>query len=293
MRQEGVVLIVVLVILVLLATMVGEFVYEVYTLNSLTHNWKERESLTLIAESTAEAVLEEVTPLLATADYTNERFIQIPLYLPSEEEVEVIVEDEQARINLNRLIYPNGMDNRRMIALAKRLCKVVGVDDTVIDRFADWIDRDSVERLPGSEEGARNGPFYSPEELRYVRGVQEEALQRLLPFVTVYPDGTAEADRVNINTAPREVLLSLHPSITETMVDDIINHRASSPFQDVSEIKRVGGIEPLYPEISPLITVKSRFFKLKVVSKREGLTAEVVERVAISGGPRILFYRVI
>ena len=52
--------------------------------------------------------------------------------------------------------------------------------------------------------GMKEQPFERPDELLLVKGVDRKIYDALMPFVTVYGDG-----RININTAPRKVLLAM------------------------------------------------------------------------------------
>src|SRR5262245_56177871 len=51
---------------------------------------------------------------------------------------------------------------------------------------------------------AKHAPFELMDELRLVKGIDPELYDQVRPFITVYGDG-----QVNINTAPREVLVAL------------------------------------------------------------------------------------
>jgi general secretion pathway protein K len=64
----------------------------------------------------------------------------------------------------------------------------------------------------------KRADFELLEELLLVYGMAEDFLERIRPFVTVYGDGM-----VNINTAPREVLLSL--GLDPVVVDKVFNVR--------------------------------------------------------------------
>jgi len=95
----------------------------------------------------------------------------------------------------------------------------------------DWRDEDGLVRPGGAEAGeyARTGspfepsnaPFERLEELRRVQGISDTLAYRIAPFVTVDGDG-----RVNINTAPREVLAAL-PGVGPEGARELLARRAS------------------------------------------------------------------
>jgi len=130
-------------------------------------------------------------------------------------EVSVAIEDEERKIDLNRIMLPNGNapDDRRL-AVFQRLLEILAIDRAVADAVVDWLDNDEDPRVGGAESSyylglpnpyrAKNDLFDTVGELRLVRGVTDEIYEKLRPFVTVSSSGM-----VNINTAPKEVLMSL------------------------------------------------------------------------------------
>ena len=109
--------------------------------------------------------------------------------------------DEDRKINLN-------------IASKKIIMRLPGMTEETADSILDWRDEDPYPHLLGAEDfyyqgldpayKAKNAPFEALEELLLVRGLKEEDFWALEPFVTLYTDG-----KVNLNTAPREVLIAL------------------------------------------------------------------------------------
>ncbi|OQX17073.1 MAG: hypothetical protein BWK76_10775 [Desulfobulbaceae bacterium A2] len=106
----------------------------------------------------------------------------------------------------------------------------------LIEALADWIDTDDSPRPGGAESSwyqgqgggyaCRNGPVTSLEELLLIRGMTrgllfgDSAHPGLADFITV----TGQDGRVNINTAPPEVLLALGASNGQTA--DMVAFRA-------------------------------------------------------------------
>jgi general secretion pathway protein K len=292
-KDRGLVLVVVLLILVLLVTLVSEFVYEVYTSTSMTENWKDMQALTAVAESATDVALQTLSSLYDTQTYTYPEELSFPVPVSDEENILLRITDEQSKINLNRLIYPNGSDNKRVISLFRRLCQVLQVEETTVDRVLDWIDSDSIERISGSEKGAKNASLYSIEELQYIKGIEPETVKRLIPYLTAYHDRVGISDRVNINTAPKEIIMALHEEIDSSMAENVILYRKESPFERPEEIKNVPGFEDIYAKISPLISVKSGFFRITVTATNGSLKSTVEEIVGVeNGNRRVLFYRI-
>jgi hypothetical protein len=136
------------------------------------------------------------------------------------------VEDEEGKININML---------EAKVLSPFFQKAGGMEqeqaDEVSYAIVDW--RDTDDSLSHPEYGAesdyyedldtpyesKNYKFESLEELLLVRGVTPELFEKVKPFITIYGTGV-----VNINTAPREVLLGL--GMDDSLADKIMLFRA-------------------------------------------------------------------
>ena len=218
-------------------------------------------------------------------------------------EVRVAIEDEERKIDLNRLMLPNGNapDDRRL-AMFQRLLDTLGIDRTVADAVVDWLDNDENPRVGGAESSyylalpnpyrAKNDLFDTVGELRLVRGVTDEVLGKLLPFVTVSSSGA-----VNINTAPREVLMSLAAGtdsagvgeIDAKTADEIIEYRKDHPFTEKSQIGNVSPfLRDLYARtlIRNFVDVRSTYFHVRS-SGDVGGTVRTIDAIGIRSGNEI------
>lgn len=134
--------------------------------------------------------------------------------------------DEERKINVNKT------DRHTLQRLLELGLGFEEMDaQNISSAIVDWRDGDSALSIPaGSAEDAdyRNGEFpYEakdadfdvPDELLLVKGVTPEVYEKINEYVTVYGSG-----RVNINTAPRPVLLAL--GLGREMVSRIEEFRA-------------------------------------------------------------------
>ena len=210
------------------------------------------------------------------------------------------IEDEERKINLNKLVLPNGNapDDQRL-AVFRRLLDILGIDGSVAEAVVDWLDNDDTPRVGGAEtpyyQGlpypyrAKNDLFDTLDELRLVRGVTPEVFEKLRPFVTVISSG-----KVNLNTAPREVLMSLSAgldaadagAIDNTAADGIIAYRLEHPFTNPKDIVNVSpSLRNLYDRtrIRDLVDVRSTAFHVRSTGEF-GNTARTVDAIGIRAG---------
>jgi general secretion pathway protein K len=157
----------------------------------------------------------------------------------------ISVLDESGRVDINRsapVILMTLMDSMGVQS---------GARDVIVDSIQDWKDGDNLHRLNGAEDEyylslpkpyrAKNANFDTVDELLLVRGVTEDILygdskrKGISEFLTV----NAKDGRVNLNSAPGEVLLSV-PGMTGEAADAIILRRQAAPLTD-ADIKSLAG----------------------------------------------------
>jgi len=153
-----------------------------------------------------------------------------------------------------------------------------GETEIIVDSILDWRDQDDLHRLNGAENGyyqslpnpyqAKNGNFDTVEELILVRGMTYEILygdgkkKGIFDLLTVH----AETDTININSAPREVLMTI-PGMTPEIADQLISIRET---REISGIDAIPGVPPeTLASMEPYIsTDESEAFTLFTVGKK-------------------------
>jgi len=191
------------------------------------------------------------------------------------------IQDEARRLNLNAMVGPDGPRQRAIFA---RLFDVLGIDKRVLAAIIDWIDADhepTTDPAPGAEQPyylglvpavvVRDGPMLTMRELMQIRGMTPTLYARLEEFVTVLPP-TRDAFKVNVNTAPAEVLYALSPGLMSDpgVVDRLIATRRAQPIQHLPELDEVTGFKQAlgvsnYDE-SPL-DYQSKYFRIDAVGE--------------------------
>ncbi|MBM3334826.1 helix-hairpin-helix domain-containing protein [Candidatus Sumerlaeota bacterium] len=101
-------------------------------------------------------------------------------------------------------------------------------------------------------------------------------------------------NRINVNTAPLEVLVAL-PGMTEDLANAIITHRSSSigPFMRRSDLLSVSGMtDEVFRQIIDYVTVQSYQFRIVAEGHCDQTKAKVEVVVDIaSSPPKILYMR--
>ena len=179
-----------------------------------------------------------------------------------------IIMDEEGKLNINLIASETKKDQFAM------LFEELRIDTDILDGVIDWIDGDSDAELMGAEDyyykslenpyNCKDGPMDNIYELRLIKGMMAETFlgkgdaKGLTEFVSVYGD-----KKVNINTAPYEVLLSLSADITPTLASEVIAYRETESIKSVLEIKEVFG-EDTYDALRSKVKVTSGFFSIRV-----------------------------
>ncbi|MFJ1267834.1 type II secretion system minor pseudopilin GspK [Legionella lytica] len=93
----------------------------------------------------------------------------------------------------------------------------------------------------------------SSSELRLVKDVSSKIFLALQPFVTALPDVTA----LNINTAPKQVLMSLNSTMNEQKVDEFMELRGKNGF---TRIEKANTLLKKLNVANDQITLESAYF---------------------------------
>jgi hypothetical protein len=179
----------------------------------------------------------------------------------------VELHDPYARLHLNGA----SEDQLRRLLLALRVDARRA--DKLAQTIADWRDHDQLRRTNGAERddylraGAAmlpdDGPFESVGTLGFVLGMSRGLADSIAPYLTVMGDGG-----VNLNAAPRPVLLAL-PGMTDESVSALLRARAAGrPVTDLSrfiESLPTGARQQLrvaLPALRNIVTLETREMQL-------------------------------
>ncbi|OGL55511.1 MAG: hypothetical protein A3C43_07460 [Candidatus Schekmanbacteria bacterium RIFCSPHIGHO2_02_FULL_38_11] len=122
-------------------------------------------------------------------------------------------------------------------------------------------------------KGMSKNVFYQEKEKNLyeeITGQEKDETEISKPFPSIFTVYSKLKGEININTAPKEVLLALHEDMDEETVSEIIDKRTEEPFESKDEVKKLSQtIQDIFedkPEglkgIRDLIDVKSNFFRI-------------------------------
>ncbi len=299
-NERGMVLLLVLLVVALLATLLIELSFSTLVDMRLAETFRDTTRANYLARGGLEVGKMLLQDDGNAYDSTDELWaIGVQEYPVADGAVTIEITDLGGRVDLNRLVTPQGNIDVVIRDRYQRLLEALDVDtpDALVATLIDWIDTDDEPEVQGAENSVyisrtvphqcKNGPLDSLDELALVEGYDSELLARLRPHVTAY--GSAQ---VNVNTASREVLLALADEMDVTAVETLLTARQEEPLTAVSQVKDLPGLESLYGFIHSFIDVKSQRYQIASTGRVNDGRITILGVVAKEHN-RILFQRVL
>ncbi|GAP34557.1 general secretion pathway protein K [Piscinibacter sakaiensis] len=153
--------------------------------------------------------------------------------------------DAQSRYNLANLVSPDGQVLRAEVEALQRLFELIDVPPTLATGIAAGL-RDAALTPAQAASAATPAsgvlalpiaaqPPLRPKTLDQLAwfGVDADALRRMRPYVELLP---ASGTKVNVNTAPREVLAAVVPGLDLAGAQRLAQARERSPFRDLAQV---------------------------------------------------------
>jgi len=195
--------------------------------------------------------------------------------------LETVIIDHSGKIQVNRLVNEQGGFDVGQQDLLKRFLSLETFEldseqvDNIVDALKDWIDTDNEVTRFGAEESyykalekpyrCKNGPMESLEELLLIRGVTRELYYGteekpgISQYLTIYGEGL-----ININTAPRPVLMALSEQLDQELADEMMVYRKDEDhdLKNPGWYKKISGMgDVTLPQ--NLITTASTHFEIR------------------------------
>lgn len=176
-----------------------------------------------------------------TVDHTGEPWaVRVPPTPVGEAEVSGEVRDWSGRFNLNNLA-PAGKPDEDAARQFERLLVALGTSATQATVLTQGLighivpespDESSDGPDPGAtEQRIAHDPLLDVRELLDVPGFDTEFVQRLAPFVAAAP----APSRINVNTAPAEVLFALTSGLDLNATRVLVAERERAWFKDLAD----------------------------------------------------------
>lgn len=213
------------------------------------------------------------------------------------------IEDERGKLNLNDLAANPG-DNllqKAKIERTKRLFELLQINPDLVDALLDWVDQDDNPQPAGAESlyyqsqkpayRAANSALRALGDLRLVKGFTPDIVERLSPYVTVFPpEGGAP---MNFNTADPLVMQALDARITPPMAMEIVQGR---PYKTTKDLDGVISFQPIAMELRArqFYDVKSDLFAARIAITVNEVTKSslvVLQRNDSNGDSTVLYLR--
>lgn len=162
--------------------------------------------------------------------------LQSPINKIENADIYSIIYDQEGLYNLNNLTDPE--THQGFIQLIKAVEPNMKVDDVknLIIALRDWISPSGTNNQLDDYYAKQSPAYVAPHrlmvsisELRLVKGMTPQLYAKLSPFVTALPEQT----KLNINSAPQQVFMSLSPSLSYDAATALVNHRKQHPFTTI------------------------------------------------------------
>lgn len=182
--------------------------------------------------------------------------------------VTIEVQDLERKFCVNSIV-----EDETHIEYLKRILNEIGMNNSNVNKIADWIDSDEEMRIDGNENSIRygtvkNAKIDSINELNFIDYFKEDIKE----FKEKKVEGADNLDyylssfgisypKININTANRVLLQSLTDDLTEQEIDNIIENR---PIENKNDLinKHILDADKIY-KIEKLADYTSKYFQIK------------------------------
>ena len=208
------------------------------------------------------------------------------------------ITDACSRYNLRNLGTSRGIPDETHVKIFGNLLRNLQLDPTLARRVANFVSSG----LPGGGAPPDNGVQPVPvtgaplkimqvDDLLAVQGITPAIVERLRPFVTVLPE---PATKVNVNTAPAEVLAAVVPDMSVSEANTLIVRRKQAAWRELSYFKTDVGQNRAI--LDTVVDVKSDWFLVDshIRLDRAALDAQaLIQRTNLlaGGGPKVKWIR--
>lgn len=259
-RQRGMALLLVLVVVALLTSLLTDLAYSTLVDMRLTETFRDSTRAYYLAKGGLNAgrmILQEDRNRHDSLDEPwSKGVVNYPV---GEGSVTIGIEDQDGKLAINAMVDGDNPDTVMIDRFYRLMVNLeLGEQANPAELTAaliDWLDTGSAPydeirtdglRIPvaGAEDSyyrslaqpypCKNGPLETLQELALVKGFSAEILKAITPHLAA-----RRTLKVNVNTASKEVLLSLDPQVDFAAVQAIVRHREEKPIDNIAQLEAV------------------------------------------------------
>jgi general secretion pathway protein K len=191
--------------------------------------------------------------------------------------------DAQGRFNLRGLVDPAGKVLKPQVEALQRLAGLAGAPSDTASRIAQAL---GATLAPATDADPRGTPL-RPEKMDDLQwlGIDSATLARLADWVTLLPVVTS----VNVNTAPREVLVAAIDGLDLGSAERLVQARSRKPFADIAAVEALlpagvkpdparAGVSSNWFEVAGRLRLEERVLEERSLLQRDGEKVTVRRR---------------
>lgn len=281
-QQQGIALITILV-MVALATILAATIAKRQANTAENTAYLMRQNQSLLYAKSAEAFFSELlvddANNAGAVDHLQENWAKpMPAFPVEDGFVSGTLQDESGKFNLNSLVNDEGVPNPQAKLWFEKLLLRVGLPEKLSEAVIDWQDADDeISGTMGAENSyyqglpqgylAANSKFHNVEELKLVRGFEDQKYLQIVDYVSALP---VSDSKVNVNTAPAMLLASLDPKLDINAVEQALQKRQANLeyFSNINDLWVTEPFKQVNPDVqsqvNALLGVQSNYFKAKI-----------------------------
>ncbi len=241
--------------------------------SQVSARWVAHEQSYYIVRSIVEQAIHLIPPQNAPFNSLQDAWAgPIPPLPIDGKVVQIQIEDEERRFDLNAMRRPDGSIDQNHLDQFTRLLAVLQSSNVgFANAVADWEDADSTVRYPGGAESlnyrdypCKNGPLDSVAELLDIQGCSPQLYDGTAASAGVeatpspspgartgrggvpglrYVCTVHSSGKVNVNTAFPAVLQSIADGMPPSVAQAIVQRRSEQPFKSLNDLLSVPGFD--------------------------------------------------
>lgn len=309
-NQRGMALLLVLVVVALLSSLLIEFSFSSLVDLRATETFRDRTKAQYLSRGGVEAarmiLQEDKNDFDHATEFWGDDLVNIPA---GDGDVSLQIVDLTGRFNINFVADTRGNPlpgYHRFIALCAEVLRLNQDQARALaDSLVYWFNADKTVVTPDDAYYAdldppyvrRGGRLLTLDELQMIRGFSDEYFERLQPFLRIVGE-----ERINVNTAPAQVLYAWQFSAAEENVeiifdsqdiDALVAYRESTPYRELQDLRLAEGIADRWAAawLQGSIGVKGEVFHIESRG-RVNQGTKIARAIVKKNGNELLKYKV-